>query len=67
MPTTRSTHLAAAVLVALSVASPTHAQSSGDGFLFHEPNARISVRGGYAVATAGSDVFAFTTENLTVN
>ncbi|MEO6525501.1 MAG: hypothetical protein ABIP93_02640, partial [Gemmatimonadaceae bacterium] len=42
-------------------------QSSGDGFLFHEPNARISVRGGYAVATAGSDVFAFTTENLTVN
>ena len=53
-------------VVALVAALPAHAQSSGDGFLFHRPDARISVRGGYAVASAGSDLFDFATENLTL-
>ena len=66
MQQTRITQFAFAVLVTLGAALPVHAQSSGDGFLFHQPNARISVRGGYALATAGSDLFDFTTENLTV-
>jgi opacity protein-like surface antigen len=55
-----------AALVALGAAAPAHAQMSGDGFLFHRPNVRISVRGGYSVARAGSDLFDFTTENLTL-
>ena len=63
----RTRHFVFAALAALAAAPPVQAQSSGDGFLFHEPNARISVRGGYALARAGSDLFEFTTENLTVD
>jgi opacity protein-like surface antigen len=63
---TRTSQLALAVLVALVAAVPAHGQTYGDGFLFHQPYARLSLRGGYAVARAGSDVFDFTTENLTL-
>jgi len=54
-------------LLALGIAVPARAQMSGDGFLFHRPNARITIRGGYAVARAGSDLFDFTTSQLTLN
>jgi hypothetical protein len=54
-------------LLALGIALPARAQVSGDGFLFHTPRARIALRGGYAVATAGSDLFDFTTEQLTLS
>ena len=57
--------LRAAVLASV-IAAPLHAQAYGDGFLFHEPNVRISVRGGYSHASAGSDLFAFTTDQLTL-
>jgi opacity protein-like surface antigen len=67
MPTTRFTCFAVAALMAVGAAVPARAQSSGDGFLFHRPYAKIGVRGGYSVARAGSDLFEFTTENLTVN
>src|SRR3954468_3507599 len=62
----RKVSMGLAAVVALAAAAPAHAQSTGDGFLFHRPMARISVRGGYAVARAGSDLFDFTTENLTL-
>ena len=57
--------LRAAVLASV-VAAPLHAQVYGDGFLFHAPNVRIGVRGGYSHASAGSDLFAFTTDQLTL-
>jgi outer membrane protein W len=66
MLTKRKIQMVVTAVVALVAALPAHAQSSGEGFLFHRPNARISVRGGYAVASAGSDLFDFTTENLTL-
>jgi hypothetical protein len=39
----------------------------GDGYLFSPPHATFSLRGGYARASASSDVFAFVTERLTVD
>lgn len=51
---------------AMLVASRAQAQSSGDGFLFHPPGAALTVHGGYARANAGSDVFSFATEKLTL-
>ncbi|HEV7993730.1 MAG TPA: hypothetical protein VGP25_18025 [Gemmatimonadaceae bacterium] len=59
--------LTVAGLLALGITRPARAQASGDGFLFHRPNARLALRGGYAVASAGSDLFQFTTEQLTLN
>ena len=59
--------LTIAGLLALGIALPVRAQVAGDGFLFHRPNARVAVRGGYAFASAGSDLFDFTTEQLTLN
>jgi opacity protein-like surface antigen len=56
-----------AALLALGVALPAGAQVAGDGFLFHRPYARVAVRGGYAIASAGSDLFDFTTEQLTLS
>jgi hypothetical protein len=55
----------AAVFV-LGLAPPAHAQLGGDGFLFRAPRVRLAVRGGFALASANSDVFDFTTENLTL-
>lgn len=52
---------------ALLAAQPAAAQRAGDGFLFRQPAASLTLRGGFQHATAGSDLFAFTTENLTVD
>jgi hypothetical protein len=43
------------------------AQDSGNGFLFGAPAGAITLRGGWALARAKSDLFAFTTQNLTLN
>ena len=43
------------------------AQDNGNGFLFGEPSGAFTLRGGWALARAKSDLFAFTTENLTLN
>ena len=51
----RST-LAGAVCV-LGAAAPLLAQSSGDGFMFHAPEARFTIRAGYDHANAHSDIF----------
>ena len=47
-------------------ASALRAQSAGDGFLFKQPRATLAVRGGYALASASSDIFSFTTNQLTI-
>jgi len=62
--------LAMAVAVGSAVAVPTgvaRAQDGGSGFLFREPIVQFTVRGGYALASAGSDVFSFSTRELTVD
>ena len=45
---------------------PASAQSAGRGYLFHAPEARFTIRGGYAIATAGSDIFEFAVKELTL-
>ena len=54
-------------LALVVLASPALAQGAGSGFLFRPPNGAVSIRTGYDRATAGSDLFAFVTDQLTVN
>ena len=51
---------------ALALAQPAPAQGTGDGFLFRRPSATFAIRAGYDRALAGSDVFSFVTERLTL-
>jgi outer membrane protein W len=57
----------AATLAMLVEARPARAQDSGDGFRFGRPSGSWSLRGGFAMPTAGSDVFSFTSSTFTVN
>ena len=50
-----------------AIAVPSHAQRAGDGFLFRVPGGTWTLRGGFAHPTANSDVFEFTTDQLTVD
>lgn len=50
----------------LMLALPAQSQSAGDGFLFGAPRVTLTARGGFDLARAGSDIFSFTTEQLTV-
>ena len=61
----KSTIVLAAAL-ALGVALPLQAQRSGDGYLFHSPEIRLSLRGGYDRASANSDIFDEAMTNLTL-
>ena len=61
----RSAFVVAALVVAAS--APASAQSAGNGYLFHPPNATITVRGGYSRALASSDVFDDVTKELTLD
>jgi hypothetical protein len=55
-------------VVALTlVAHPAGAQASGKGFLFSRPVGSFSLRGGYALANAGSDVFSDAVSQLTLS
>lgn len=58
---------AAPLMVALLTlaAAPAGAQQ-GRGFLFRQPAAVVSVFGGFAMPRAGSDLFEFTTSELTL-
>jgi hypothetical protein len=56
-----------AAVAFLSAARPVRAQSSGDGFLFSAPHGELSIRGGFNHANAGSDLFSFTENQLTIN
>ena len=52
---------------ALSLAALAPAGAQGSGFLFHKPDARLTVRVGYDHANANSDLFKQVTEDLTLN
>lgn len=56
--------LACALLVPVRRAAAQ--ADGGDGFLFHAPNAALSLRVGYAQPSADSKVFSFTTGLLTL-
>jgi hypothetical protein len=58
--------LVAGALLALGAFAPLHAQSSGDGFMFHAPEGRLTLRAGYDHANANSDIFAQSTNFLTL-
>jgi hypothetical protein len=45
---------------------PAHAQRSGDGFLFKAPPGSLTLRGGFALADAASEIFSFSTRELTL-
>lgn len=49
-----------------SLASTVLAQSPGRGFLFAPPSGSLTVRAGYAGASARGDLFSFTTGQLTL-
>jgi hypothetical protein len=51
----------------LTAVSPALAQGSGDGFLFRPPNGTVTIRGGFDLARADSEVFRFVTDELTVD
>lgn len=55
-------------LVLLLLVLPASAAAQDDsGFLFEEPRLTLGVHGGYAVPRAGSEIFDFTRERLTVD
>jgi outer membrane protein W len=56
------------VLAGVGMVSHTAgAQESGNGFLFGAPAGSFTLRGGWALARAGSDLFSFATNQLTLN
>ena len=55
------------VALVAGITSAAGAQGSGNGFLFEQPAGSLTLSGGYAHANAGSDIFSFTTEQLSVN
>jgi len=57
---------AAAVMVA-GLASTASAQGAGNGFLFEQPSGSLTISGGYAHANAGSDIFSFATNQLSLD
>ncbi|CAN5305536.1 hypothetical protein BH09GEM1_BH09GEM1_18180 [soil metagenome] len=61
-----SSTLAAGALMLLGGIAPLQAQSSGDGYMFHTPQGRLTLRTGYDHANAGSDVFTQSTDLLTL-
>jgi hypothetical protein len=59
--------IAIAGLIAMMLADPAAAQGSGNGFLFSQPAGSFSLRGGYAFASASSDVFNDAMSQLTLD
>lgn len=58
--------LPALLSLGLAIAQSAEAQGSGEGFLFREPSVSLGLRGGFNHANAGSDIFSFATEHLTL-
>lgn len=59
--------VASAAMTVIAVASAGAQTSAGNGFLFGAPHATLALRMGYAGATAGSDIFSFVTNDLTLS
>lgn len=53
-------------VAATLLAGPLHAQDGGAGFLFGVPRSTLTLRAGYDVAAAGSELFDFTRKQLTL-
>ena len=58
---------ALALSLLMAVAPTAKAQSGGDGFLFDAPRWTMTLRGGFDRALAGSDIFQFMTDTLTLS
>lgn len=56
-----------AIIAIGAIATPSRAQSAGDGFLFRPPSGSWTFRTGLAVPTAHSDIFGQITDQLTLN
>jgi hypothetical protein len=56
------------LLIGIALAAPpaVRAQHSGDGFLFTEPRASLTLRGGFAAPREGSDIFSYSTREYTL-
>lgn len=54
-------------VLTLCITANARAQGAGDGFLFQQPAGSITLRGGYAHAAAGGDLFSFVTSELSLN
>ncbi len=61
------TILAPALIALAAIPLAGNAQGGGRGFLFNDPRTSLTFRTGWAFANAGSDLFAFTTDQLTLN
>lgn len=59
--------LAGAFLVVGGLAAPAAAQVGGDGYLFRTPVVTLGFKAGYAMPRAGSEIFAFTQDELTLS
>ena len=62
-----ATVLASIAAVLMATARPARAQDDGNGFRFQQPSGSFSFRGGFAMPDARSDLFTFTTSQLTLN
>ena len=61
------TVLTVAMSVSMALPSGATAQDGGDGFLFKRPSVQFSIRGSYFVPRAGSEIYDFTRDQLTVD
>lgn len=67
LPGMRHLLTGAALALAATLPAVAQAQSSGRDFLFQPPIGSITIRGGYAHASAGSDLFSYVTNELTLS
>jgi hypothetical protein len=59
--------MAAALVAMLPIAHARAQVEAGNGYLIGPPTGSVTFRGGWALASANSDLFSFTTSNLTLN
>ena len=62
-----ATRRATLLVALLAIGVSARAQDGGTGFLFKEPSWSLAIRGGFAMPTAGSDLFALATSQFTLN
>lgn len=60
-------HIFGVILAVGITSSAVAAQSTGDGFFFGRPTGSLTLRAGYDRATARSDLFSFTSNQLTLS
>lgn len=53
--------------MAVAAAAPLSAQGTGNGYLFGVPDATLTIRGGYAIASANSDFYKLARQDFTLD